>query len=87
VDILKIEKTSSQGKTTIRLSGRFQSGHIEELRSQLQTNGPRFVLDLQEVTLVDLDVVRFLAHAEAAGLKITHRPPYIREWMIRERQG
>jgi hypothetical protein len=87
VDILKIEKSSSQGRTTIRLIGRFQSDHIEELKIQLQTNGALLVLDLQEVTLVDLDVVRFLGYCETAGVKIIHCPPYIREWMIRERQG
>ena len=85
MDILKIEKASSQGRTTIRLSGRLQSEHIEELKTQLRTNGAQFVLDLQEVTLVDLDVVQFLAHCEAAGVKIVHCPPYIREWINRER--
>jgi hypothetical protein len=85
VDILKIEKTSSQGRTTIRLIGRFQSAHIEEVKTQLQTNGAQFVLNLQEVTLVDLDVVQFLAHCQTAGVRIVHCPPYIREWIIRER--
>jgi hypothetical protein len=87
VDILRIEKTSGQGRTTIRLIGRFQSEHIEELKAQLKTNGAQFVLDLLEVTLVDLDVVQFLARCEAGGVKVVHCPPYIREWIIREREG
>ncbi len=82
---MKIEKSSSQGRTTIRLIGRFQSEHIEELKTQLQTNGAQFVLDLQEVTLVDLDVVQFLGRCETGGVKIVQCPPYIREWIIRER--
>jgi hypothetical protein len=82
---VKIEKSSSQGRTTIRLIGRFQLEHIEELQTQLQTNGAQFVLDLQEVTLVDLEVVQFLGHCETAGVKIVHCPPYVREWIIRER--
>jgi hypothetical protein len=83
---MKIEKDSQGGKTTIRLSGQFQSEHVEELNKQLQENGPRFVLDLKEVTVVDVEVVRFLATCKANGVKIIHCPRYIRQWMARERK-
>jgi anti-anti-sigma regulatory factor len=83
---LKIEKYSSQGRTTIRLIGRFQSEHLEELKKQLQEPPAQLVLDLQEVTLVDLEVVRFLGICETAGVEIVHCPPYIKEWIYRERQ-
>jgi hypothetical protein len=43
------------------------------------------VIDLEEVTLVDLDVVQFLARCESAGTKLLHCSPYIREWISRER--
>jgi hypothetical protein len=62
--ILKIEKDSHGGKTTIRLIGHFQSEHIGELKKQLQHNGPLFVLDLKEVTVVDVEVVRFLGECK-----------------------
>jgi hypothetical protein len=78
---LRIEKDSSSGKTTIRLIGRFQSEHIEDLKNQLQG---ALVLDLGEVTLVDVEVVRFLRDCEAEGAEIVHCLPYIREWMFRE---
>jgi anti-anti-sigma regulatory factor len=84
---VKIEKHSQSGKTTVRLIGRFQSEHVEELQKQLQENGPRFVLDLEEVTLVDVEVVRFLGACEAAGVEIAHCSPYIREWMNREAES
>ena len=64
---MKIEKASQRGKTTVRLSGHFQAEHIEELNEQLQDNGPRLVLDLTEVTVVDVEVVRFLGTCEAKG--------------------
>jgi hypothetical protein len=83
---MKIEKASQRGKTTVRLSGHFQEEHIGELNKQLQDNGPQFVLDLMEVTVVDVEVVRFLGACEADGVKIVHCPPYIREWMNRERE-
>jgi hypothetical protein len=83
---MKIEKASQPGKTTVRLSGHFQAEHIAELNKQFQDNGPRFLLDLTEVTVVDLEVVRFFGACEANGVKIVHCPRYIREWMNRERK-
>ena len=82
---LKIEKNSEGGTTTIRFIGHFQAEHLEELKNQFEDDGPQLVLDLTEVTLVDVEVVRFLAAREANGVKIVHCPRYIREWMARER--
>jgi anti-anti-sigma regulatory factor len=84
---LRIEKSSLAERTTIRLIGHFQSEHISELQKQLPQNGPGFVLDLTELTLVDIDVVRFLETCEAKGAKVIHCAPYIREWMNQERKG
>jgi anti-anti-sigma regulatory factor len=81
---LRIEKHSQQGKTTIRLIGHFQVEHIEELQKQLNQNGSQFVLDLTELTLVDLDVIRFLGTCEASGIKLVNCSPYVREWMNQE---
>ena len=84
---MRIEKYSQDGKITIRLIGHFQSEHIEELQKQLlRQNGPRFVFDLTELTLVDLDVIRFLGICEAAGTEVINCAPYIREWMNQERK-
>jgi len=83
---MKIEKASQRGMIMVRLSGHFQVEHIAELNKQLQDNGPRCVLDLKEVTVVDVEVVRFLGACEANGVKIVHCPRYIREWMNRERE-
>ena len=83
---MKIEMASQCGETTVRLSGQFQAEHIDELKKQLPHNGPRFVLDLKEVTVVDVEVVRFFEACQANGMKIAHCPRYIREWMNRERE-
>jgi anti-anti-sigma regulatory factor len=83
---MKIEKDSRGGKTTVRLSGHFQAEHVGELNQQLQNNGPRFVLDLEEVTVVDVEVVRFLGACEDNRVKIVHCPQYIRQWINRERK-
>jgi anti-anti-sigma regulatory factor len=84
---VRIEKSSQAGKTTIYLIGHFQSEHLEELKRQFLENGPQFVLDLKEVTQVDVDVVQFLGTCRAAGVRIVHCAPYIREWMSRERRA
>jgi hypothetical protein len=39
---------------------------------------------LEEVTLVDVEVVRFLGNCEAQGTKLANFSPYIREWIFRE---
>jgi hypothetical protein len=82
---LKIERDSNKGKTTISLIGRFNSEHLEELKNQVSISSPQIVLDLREVTIVDVEVVRFLVVCKAGGATIVHCSRYIREWMVRER--
>lgn len=82
---LMIEKSFDGHITTIRLIGRMQSEHLEELKTQTGQNRSRLILDLEEVSLIDLDGVRFLNACEAHGIEIMHSPPYIKDWMDRER--
>jgi hypothetical protein len=46
--------------------------------------GPKVTLDLENVTIVDIDVVRFLGTCEREGTQLLHCPPYVREWISRE---
>ena len=82
---LKIEKYPDGDSTTIRLIGRMRAEHLEELEKQIRESGPAVTLDLEEVTLVDVEVVRFLATCEARGATILNCSPYIREWIGKER--
>jgi len=82
---VKIEKDSDGPQTTLRLIGHVQGEHLAEVKAQMQGSGPGLVLDLEDVTLVDVEVVRFLGACEAAGSTVLHCAPYIREWMQRER--
>jgi anti-anti-sigma regulatory factor len=84
---LKIEKECDGRCTTIRLIGRIRVGHLEELRAQINEGAPTVVLDLSEVALVDLDVVRFLGDCQAQGTQLLHCAPYIYEWIDKERQA
>jgi hypothetical protein len=82
---LKIEKVSDGRKTIIRLSGRLRSEHLDELRTQVDGDQSGIALDLDGVTLVDVEVVRFLSACEDSGVELRHCWPYIREWIIREK--
>ena len=82
---LKIEKDSDGRKTVIRLSGRLRSEHLAQLKTQMDGDQSRIALDLDGVTLVDVEVIRFLNTCEESGTELLHCWPYIREWIIRER--
>lgn len=80
-----IEERFDGKRTILRLSGRIQSNHLDELKAQIRRKGPAIVLDLENVTLVDVGAVRFLSLCESDGIDVLHCAPYIREWMGRER--
>ena len=48
--------------------------------------GYSLTLDLKELNVVDLSGIQFLIDCESRGTAILHCPPYIREWMKRERE-
>jgi hypothetical protein len=82
--MFKMEARLEGRKVVLRLSGRIQAPHLEQLRAPLGKNMRSLALDLEEVTLVDIDVVRFLGTCESQGIELRHCAPYIREWILRE---
>jgi hypothetical protein len=82
---LKIERISGKRRTRIRLSGEVRAEHLDQLKAEIERDGPRVALDLEEVDLVDVEGVRFLNACVAEGISVLHCSPYIREWMLRER--
>jgi hypothetical protein len=83
--MLRIEKDSDGSATRLRLIGRIESGLIASIRSAMSDCCAHKILDLSEVTLVDLGVVRFLIRCEDEGTELVQCPPYVREWILRER--
>ena len=83
--MFRIEKDSDGCSTKLRLSGRIQSDQIASIRSEMDNGCTNKVLDLSEVTLVDLGVVRFLIGCEDEGVELVQCPSYVREWILRER--
>jgi hypothetical protein len=81
---LKIESQSQGSDTTIRLIGRMQEEHPDELKAQIEKGRPKIALDLEQLSLVDVKAVRFLAACETEGIRIIRCSPYIRDWIDKE---
>jgi anti-anti-sigma regulatory factor len=82
---LKIETYSDGTGTKIRLIGRMQAEHLAELEKQIRESVSKIVIDLEELDLVDVQVVRFLGACEAQGITLINCSPYIRDWIGKER--
>ena len=68
------------------VSGRVTGEHVDMLRDVLQqeTTGA-LTIDLKNVLLVDREAVKLLALCEDNGTELRNCPPYVREWVTRER--
>jgi anti-anti-sigma regulatory factor len=84
--MLNIQRSRSEG-VVLALSGRIEIEDVAELQRliSLEAAGEEIALDLQEVTLVDRDAVKYLARCETKGTKLANCPAYIREWIVAER--
>lgn len=83
--MIRIDKSKTGDLVTFVLSGRIQAEDLPELKRVTESYSKPVVLDLTGVKLVDRDAVRFLANLETDNATITNCPPYIREWILRER--
>jgi anti-anti-sigma regulatory factor len=78
--------TSREGRRVVsRLIGRIRGENLRDVEHQITGARRPVVLDLDQVTLVDVDVVRFLSDAEAAGIELRNCPRFIRAWIDTER--
>jgi anti-anti-sigma regulatory factor len=84
--MLKIRR-SANGKIVFTLSGRIELEDVAELQRllALELADRKLALDLADVTLVDREAVKFLAHCEADSVELENCPPYIWEWIQREK--
>ena len=82
---LKIESAFDGKTATLRLCGRIEGDHLDAIQEEIRRYTPRLVFNLGEATLVDRDVVLFLAAQECEGVVLLECPRYIREWIARER--
>ena len=86
--MLRIQREAN-GEVVLRISGRLDRENLAELKKLIESDETdrRIVLDLRELTLVDQDAVRFLRQCESNGIDLKNCPPYISEWIARQRDG
>lgn len=84
--MLRIERRSKgRSSTNLKLSGRIQADGLSEVLAEIERCNP-LSLDLEEVTLLDRDSVRFLIRCESEGIQLVNCSLYVREWITRERR-
>lgn len=85
--MLKIERIQRAGAQTIKLIGQLETESLPELKALIEISGAGVVLEMDEVTLVDREAVRFLVDCGARSIPLRGCAAYIREWMTQEREA
>jgi hypothetical protein len=86
--MLKITRAKEAGFTRVIVSGRIGAPQVPDLCRLLEADdASNVVLDLTEVSLVDVEVIQFLLRCDGQGIGLVGCPAYIREWMVRERRS
>jgi hypothetical protein len=82
----RIERVvSAENLVVLLISGRITGEHVDVLRDVLEEEADALAIDLKHVSLVDREAVKLLARCETKGTELRNCPPYIREWVTRER--
>src|SRR3989441_11876878 len=68
--MLKLEPSSDGKRTVVRLIKRAGAEHLGEIMNQLGRSSPKAALDSEEVTVVDVHVVRLLGRCEKQGTEL-----------------
>ena len=86
--MLRIQREAN-GQVLLKISGRLDGENLAQLKELIESDKTdrRILLDLRELTLVDQNAVRFLSQCEANGIELKNCPPYICEWIARQRDG
>ena len=82
---LRIEQITKGSETIFTLIGRITSPDVQQLKAEIAETRNRVTLDLEQVSLVDLDAVHFLAASERKGIHLRRTPQYVREWILQEK--
>jgi len=85
--MLKINRAVNR-EVLFALSGRMAAENVAELKTLFESEAEDrpIILDLENITLVDRDAVKFLGRCEADSIRLKNCPAYIREWIARERE-
>lgn len=87
--MLKMQQSEQERHVRIYLSGRVSHGrlaYLDELIGIASDSRLKVLLDLEQVTVLDLPAVRYLAEGEGTKFKFTCCPRAIRQWIRREQK-
>jgi hypothetical protein len=86
--MLRIQR-SEKANVVFTLSGQMDEEAIASLQSPIRSeaSGRGVALDLRDLTLVNEAGVIFLENCESSGITLENCPPYVREWITRQRLG
>ena len=76
---------SAENLIVLFITGRITGEYVEMLREVLEKEADALAIDLKNVSLVAREAVKLLARCETNGTELRNCPPYIREWVTRER--
>jgi hypothetical protein len=82
----KIETLLGAGCTTIRLIGRLSAESLPLVKAEVDAAGSHVVLEMKDVTLIDMVVIRFLIECQARGIELRGCSLYISGWIAREQK-
>jgi len=83
---LRIERTSEGEREIIRLIGRLEQENLGTLEIETRRPGRVICIDLRDVTLIDIHIVRYLIARQYDGAVLQNIPAFIQEWMRREQE-
>ena len=86
--MLRIQREAN-GEVVLKISGRLDGENLAELKKVIDSEsaGRRITLDLRELTLVDHEAVGFLSECDSDDITLRNCPPYVCEWIARQRDG
>lgn len=85
-----VRKLKDGERVVLNISGHIEAGELPELQAAVRSEEracQKIELDLEQVSLVDQQAVTFFARCEANGTQLRNCPPYVREWIAREKTG
>jgi hypothetical protein len=85
--MLRIDRTANS-HVVFTLSGRMQTEDLDEVQRLIVVEAPQkqLTLNLRDVTLVNEDVVGFLADCEMKGINLESCPLHIRNWIDQKKR-
>jgi hypothetical protein len=83
--MLRIDKSTVNTQTILKLSGRIQEEDLSDLQMEIERCPDSPQLDLKDVNLLDRRSVRFLIQCESRGIQLVNCPLFVQEWITCER--